>query len=380
MIKKLKLDSKYIQKTGDSSSAEKKSKEKIEIPEGLVKERKERLEKRIASAMDKYNKIDKSGDRVGNQEVTLACGKYRLKSNNIRVLHQQEMKSMRSVRILSRGNITTCELMFEPKSHKYLFVKTYRDEYSLDNVQAEATILQETWVLGAQRIYGVCLATRQVVTVYAGVTLNQFVHAHLPFVQTIRLLLQVVRTLQRLIDKGFVHNEVKDSNICLKLTKKGPSATLIIDCFMLREVGSDSDQYPRSDETDLVSQMPWVPPELLLHTHPCSEDSDVYSVSFLIMDALEVYKGIPLNPDLVPLLQWTQAALSPDPRHRPSLKLLIQVLNDVVRWARLQPNLYLAHIKNKIKVSDNDTGSVTPPINEKTFDRIKTAFSEQSSE
>lgn len=80
-----------------------------------------------------------------------------------------------------------------------------------------------------------------------------------------------------MLGEGVAHNDIKANNICVRMESNGPVATLI-DLGNVRRKGTRSFYI----STEHTGRYPWIAPELLLHTHPCSEASDVYGLAFLI--------------------------------------------------------------------------------------------------
>ena len=65
-----------------------------------------------------------------------------------------------------------------------------------------------------------------------------------------------------------------------------------------------------------------------MHTHPCSEASDVYSLAYM-MEELMGLEECSSHPLTAALISWTEAAMCRDPAGRPTLAALVQVLEEL---------------------------------------------------
>ena len=78
--------------------------------------------------------------------------------------------------------------------------------------------------------------------------------------------------------------------------------------------------------TFALKMFPWVAPELLWNTHPCSVASDVYSIAEFIIQLLGWQPKFERYPSLQALRKWLWKARDPYPSLRPTLDALIQIL------------------------------------------------------
>lgn len=97
----------------------------------------------------------------------------------------------------------------------------------------------------------------------------------------------------------------------------------IIDLGMARRVGT-SEVYSQTSRTN---RYPWIAPELLRHTHPCCEASDVYGLAYLIEKKLDLEERDWCSPSVAALELWLREARDPDPSGRPGLTALVEVLD-----------------------------------------------------
>ena len=246
-----------------------------------------------------------------------------LRHQGIPLLKTSDVKDIASLgtKLLGSGTYGSCHLAVDPNTRQQLVIKKF-PRHSLDDLATEATNLHELRLPGVQRLIGVCVPTRQMVTGFAGTTLSKYFLTQPSFADAISVFLQISTTLQQMINKGFSHNDIKGDNICVQVDSNAPKAT-IIDLGLARPVGT----HKLYDYTSDPDSFPWLAPELLLHTHPCSEASDVYSVAQLLMEQLHPgnIRGH-LMPPLGALDTWIVCALKVNPRRRPRLAELTCLL------------------------------------------------------
>lgn len=248
-----------------------------------------------------------------------------------RLLHQQgvplfktsEVKYIASLgtKVLGSGSCGSCHLAVDPDTRQSLVIKKF-PRHRLSDLVTEATNLHRLRLPGVQRLVGVCVPSRQMVTGFAGTTLPNYLSLTQPSVaDTISVFLQISRTLGQMHGKGISHNDIKGDNFCVQVDNNTPKVT-IIDLGLARPFGTEK-LYLYSSDTDLF---PWLAPELLLHTHACCETSDVYSLAKLLEDELPLENMPGQTPLLAALASWIQRAQNHNPRKRPPLTALIDVL------------------------------------------------------
>lgn len=268
------------------------------------------------------------GLRPDSQQLLTACST--LHSQGVRLLHSEEMQAFARLgqKVVGAGGFGSCHKVVDPLTSNEIVIKTLFDQ-DLDVLLTEAINLQQLQMEGVQRLYGVCVDTYQLVTHFAGDTANDYFEVCRSPADTASVFLQVARALQQINRKGFTHNDLKGSNVCIAATSTGPVAT-IIDVGLATRVGARDLHGSESD----VSHMQWVAPELRNNTHPTSEASDVYSLARMMQRVLRLKKGCPCPPTQAALVCWLFNALSPHPEERPTLEALVGVLEVLLDYAK----------------------------------------------
>ena len=246
-----------------------------------------------------------------------------LHQQGIRLFKTDDVKAIETqgTKLLGWGASGSCHLAFDPSTRQPIVIKTFPRD-SLDDLATEARNMHELRLPGVQRLVGVCVPTRQLITGFAGTTLNKYFRQTKPsFADAISVFLQISTTLQQMHDKGFSHNDIKDDNICVQVDSNGPKAT-IIDLGLAERDGA-TQIYQYTSDTD---SYPWIAPELLLHTHPCGEASDVYSMAYLLANNFKTSNTRGMHPLVAALISWMRSARSPKPRERPCLAALTDLL------------------------------------------------------
>ncbi|XP_050718003.1 uncharacterized protein LOC126999449 [Eriocheir sinensis] len=224
--------------------------------------------------------------------------------------------------IIGMGGFGMCVKGRDPRTGHEVVLKSFHRE-GLGALEHEAASL---WALrrvpGLQRLVGACVQTNQLVSLFAGESLYKYFGAkpRRPAAAALGVFQQAARTLQAMGEAGYAHNDVNPGNACARDQegRGGPEVT-VIDVGMASPVGSGGHFRQVSDPYWL----PWVAPELLLHTGPCGESSDAYGLAFLMDEVLE---RVTHSPSLGPVLAWVDRASSRDPHARPGLAELQEVL------------------------------------------------------
>ncbi|MPC18432.1 Dual specificity testis-specific protein kinase 2 [Portunus trituberculatus] len=220
---------------------------------------------------------------------------------------------------LGEGSYGSCDKTVDPKTRQPLVIKTF-SPFKFEAFFLEAVNLNIMRLPGVQRLVGVCVHTRQIITDFAGITSSHYFKRSGPsFVDIISVFWQISRTLEQVLDKGFAHNDLKEDNVCVKMDNDVPTAT-IIDFGLARRVGS-SKIYRK---TSCTYKFPWLAPELLQHTHPCSEASDVYSLAQLLQGLLRSRRT--RSPYLDAFQDWVSRGQRDNPGERPRLSALTHLL------------------------------------------------------
>uniref|UniRef100_A0A0P4VSW4 Protein kinase domain-containing protein n=1 Tax=Scylla olivacea TaxID=85551 RepID=A0A0P4VSW4_SCYOL len=235
---------------------------------------------------------------------------------------REEMEAMQRVACvaLGAGKYGSCVRSVDPATQQAVVIKTFKG-HDLNSLLVEARNLQRFQIPGVQRLVGVCVETSQLLTCYAGYTVEEYFLRHVPYSQAVTVFLQLARTVQAILARGYTHNDLKKDNMCVRDTSGGPVAT-IIDLGIATPVGTRR-VFPTKTHPE---DFPWVPPELLANTHPTSEASDAYRFANAVKEALRLREGAPHPPTVHALMHWLEAALRPDPTQRPPLAALVRVL------------------------------------------------------
>ncbi|XP_050726497.1 uncharacterized protein LOC127003632 [Eriocheir sinensis] len=220
---------------------------------------------------------------------------------------------------LGAGGFGSCFKVVDPLRGK-LVVKTIYDS-ALSVLLTEAINLQQLQGPGVQRLFGACVETCQLVTHYAGHTADQYFQVCHPLADIASVFLQVTLALQEIIRKGFTHNDIKGSNVCVATPGTGPVAT-VIDLGLARRLGTRG-LYGGGLS---VMRLPWVAPEIVRDKRPTSEASDAFSLAAMMQRVLGLARGCPYPPTQAALALWLHDALSPDPEERPALEELVEML------------------------------------------------------
>ena len=249
-----------------------------------------------------------------------------LQRNGIPLFRSSYVQDISSLGLqsLGSGSYGACFKAIHPNTLKPLVIKTFPAN-SLDDLVVEAINLQQLQLFGVQRLVGVCVKTRQIITEFGGSTAERYFSTKPHFADTISVFLKISRILQRILRKGFAHNDIKGDNVCVQTDNNVQEVTLI-DLGLARRVGT----LKIYAETPNTSKFPWLAPELLRYTHPCCEASDVYSLAHLMKKVLCLKKRGGKSPSLAALEDWLWRAQCIDPSKRPSLSALTEVLETLL--------------------------------------------------
>ncbi|KAK8399187.1 hypothetical protein O3P69_003357 [Scylla paramamosain] len=138
---------------------------------------------------------------------------------------------------LGTGSYGSCHKAADPKTSQPQVIKMFPRD-ALGGLVTEAINLHALQLPRVQRVVGVCVHTRQLITGLAGITAPQcFDLTKHSFADTISVFLQVSQILQQMLDEGFAHNDIKGDNICVQVDNNAPKAT-IIDLDIARPLGT----------------------------------------------------------------------------------------------------------------------------------------------
>ncbi|KAK8407728.1 hypothetical protein O3P69_002344 [Scylla paramamosain] len=273
-----------------------------------------------------HTKPDSSKKRLSTEE---AQAQQRLHQHGVPLLTRRDVEDMSSAghQSLGSGTYGSCYKVVDPNTLKPLVVKTFSED-GLQELVTEAINLHELRLPGVQDLVGVCVHSRQIVTHFGGTTADQFFETKPSFADTVSVFLQISRILQKMLERGFAHNDIKGNNVCIQVDNDVPKAT-VIDLGLARKVGT-LEIYEEMPDT---RRLPWLAPELLRYTHPCGEASDVYSLAHLLRKKLPLKKKRGKSCSLAALEDWTWRGQRLDPTKRPSLAALIELLETLYKEA-----------------------------------------------
>ena len=245
------------------------------------------------------------------------------------LLTKRDVEDMTSAGLQSLGSGTygSCHKVVDPNTLKPLVIKTFSED-GLKELVTEAVNLHELRLPGVQELVGVCVHTRQIVTHFGGNTADQFFETKPSMADTSSVFLQITRTVQNMLEKGFAHNDIKGNNVCVQVENNVPKAT-VIDLGLARKVGT-LEIYEEMPDT---RKLPWLAPELLRYTHPCGEASDVYSLAYLLKKKLPLKNKRGKKDSLAALEDWAWRGQRLDPSKRPTLAALIELLETLHKEA-----------------------------------------------
>ena len=257
---------------------------------------------------------------------------YVLKEMGFCVLEKEEVEAMSGSlhQSVIAGSLGNCIKTVDPRTYQQVVIKNLNGNFNC--LFTELRTLHQLQMPGVQRLMGVCSDTCQLLTYYAGHTaLHYFMNA-VPFVgvfDAANIFLQIARALKAIIDRGFTHNDLKDNNVCVS-DKDNHLVATIIDLGLASPIGTE-----RIYEQNFSPEVyPWLAPELLTHTHPSSEMSDVYSLAYMMLKLLKLKQGYVCRQVDAGLIWWIEAAMSPEPAQRPTLAVLVMVLERILHDSR----------------------------------------------
>lgn len=122
---------------------------------------------------------------------------------------------------LGVGSFGSCFKVQDPDTCQELVIKTFGKK-DRDCLAIEADVLSKLQVAGVQQMVGVCVKTRQLVSHFAGqIAKDYFTNSSTSLPDSLSVIMQVARTLQRIHRKGYTHNDIKDNNVCVQLGSSG---------------------------------------------------------------------------------------------------------------------------------------------------------------
>lgn len=248
-----------------------------------------------------------------------------LRKKGVPLLDEEELQRMASAgrKYVGSGTFGSCCKVRDPCTGEELVIKTFAED-GLKTLMVEAALLKKLQGAGVQRLVGACVKTRSLVSHFAGTIARKYLKSTTSVPDALSVFLQVAETLRRMHSQGFVHNDIKDDNVCVREGSTGHVVT-VIDLGMARPVGF----WKLYTKKHYPSNYPWVAPEHFLHTHPCSEASDAYMLGYMIRRARSVHGELFHSPSLAPVMAWAKKAVNAEPSSRPAIPELIKIIETI---------------------------------------------------
>lgn len=241
-------------------------------------------------------------------------------------------KDTSNYQCLGRGTYGDVFLVRHPAdSSKRLVVKNFRCKHK-EMVREVEALLRVQDVHGVQRLVGVCLDTKEIITEYAGSTiLQKILQGDLwSMKDKLWVTAQLLATVDSLHKKGLCHNDIKSNNICIRRTPSDLYKVTIIDFGFARTTGSVVFQQPIRHPREIRS---WISPEVAGRGR-CSPASDVFSLGTMLFE-LFCPRGFPYK-----VKRWVTHAMSQQAEERPSLQEGVDIIMNLLYGG--QPKLCVA--------------------------------------
>ncbi|UVX94888.1 serine/threonine kinase [Callinectes sapidus nudivirus] len=201
----------------------------------------------------------------------------KLLSMGIRILDMSYVQNLKTIKPLGVGGYGSCKLVSD--NDKLYVVKTFYYADSLSLLMDEVVQLKQIESLNLQKLIGVCVRTRQMITEYAGTSISKMLNDGMTLsnLEKVKIMYDVSCSIKNMIDLGVVHNDIKLSNICIDSNKKVTIIDYGLSCTI-------NDVCVYVNDTKNCKEYPWMDPELFRYKSKCTESSEIYSLLYCIKE------------------------------------------------------------------------------------------------
>ncbi|XP_071524407.1 serine/threonine-protein kinase svkA-like [Panulirus ornatus] len=120
-----------------------------------------------------------------------------------------------------------------------LVLKMFRQRRVFSNFQREVKALATNQAPGVQKLYGICLDECIIISEYAGKTLFSYLRRGRVTTRKSALILErLMRTAKGVLNKGYCHNDIKETNICVKYMSHRKTEVTLIDFGISSNIGN----------------------------------------------------------------------------------------------------------------------------------------------
>ena len=235
------------------------------------------------------------------------------------VLTEERIQSLIRQRKQVLGQGASCKVFLLELKGDLCCLKVAKDLHYASMFQKEFDILMELdGAAGAPIPLGKSFGFPAILTSFCGKTtffeLSSMAPGDLDKFSAFELL---VRDVQQLHKRGYVHNDIKENNVVVRRNADGSLKVSLIDYGVASKNGSKFKMVSANPD-----DLPWVPPEASCGK-PCTSVAslDVFSLGYILNNILKQCKA--RYPALEVLASM---ALSSDPSHRPSMAKLAKVV------------------------------------------------------
>ncbi|UBZ25611.1 serine-threonine protein kinase [Carcinus maenas nudivirus] len=215
---------------------------------------------------------DMQNDNKGCEELTQSmCD--RINANNIPLLNLEYMANLKIKKHIGKGGYGSCVVAFNGNTNQWCVIKTFSCGNDLQEMITEAVMITKLKQnFGIQELVGIYVTECQMVTKYAGKTLFDVLNKQMVSTDTkYTIAYKLSNIIYKNIKKGFLHNDIKETNICLTSSYK----PRLIDFGLATKINS---LCRFVNDKDDPKNYPNIAPELCTKYSRCTEASEVYSL------------------------------------------------------------------------------------------------------